>query len=205
MIKLSLRTNFPAVARQMEKLPDDVANRAMGRALNKTVDQGKAEMARTIAAEYKVTVGQAKRRLTVSYARFKGQLRLTASLQATRPDGLFGTDGPRGMNLIHFLAGGIPKRTKKGRMRQANFQIKRGGGRKQIPGAFVATNRRTGGTAVFIRQGKDRMPIETKTTIDIPQMFNTRRINTVVRKVLLERFGANFDRELRVVLKGFAR
>lgn len=205
MIKLSIRNNFPEVARRLEKLPEEIANKAMARALNKTVEQGRAEMARAISAEYRVRVGDVKRRLSITRASVKGQLRLSASLLATRGNGLFGSDESRGMNLIAFVVGGQPKRTAKGKMRQLNFQIKRGGGRKQIPGAFIATNKRTGGTAVFVREGKDRMPIATKTTIDVRQMFNTKRINGAIRNAMLQRFAANFDREVGAILKGFIR
>jgi hypothetical protein len=201
---MSMRTNFPAVARQMDKLPDEIANKAMARALNKTVEQGRAEMARTISSEFRVGVGQAKARLDIERARFKGQLRLYAVLEATRPGGLYDND-TRGMNLIHFVSGGIPKRPKRGKMRQLGLQIKRDGGRKIIRGAFVATNKKTGGTAVFIREGNERMPIKTLTTIDIPQMFNTKRINEVIRKTMQKRFEANFDRELKAVLQGFIK
>lgn len=204
MIRLSVRNNFPAVARQMDRLPDQLANKAMVRALNKTVDQGKTEMARAISSEFRVKVGDAKRRLSVTRARFKGVLHLEAVLEATRPGGLHDNDA-RGMNLIHFVVGGQPKRTAKGKMRQLNIQIKRSGGRKQIKGAFIATNKRTGGTAVFIREGKDRMPIATKTTIDIPQMFNTKRLNQAVREIMLKRFSTNFDREVKAILQGFVR
>jgi hypothetical protein len=202
MISLSMRTNFPAIARKMDQLPDDIANKAMSRSLNKTVEQGKNAMARTISAEFRVSVGAAKSRLKVERAKFKGQLRLTAVLQATRP--AFNGEA-RGMNMIHFIVGGQPKRTKNGKMRQLSFQIKRGGGRKQIPGAFIATNKRTGGTAVFVREGNERMPIVTKTTIDFPQMFNTKRINEVVRDVMQRNFSSNFDRELKVILQGFVK
>lgn len=205
MITINIRTNFPEVAKRLEKLPDEIANKAMARALNQTVDQGKTQMARVISEEFRVKVGDVKRRLYVDRARFKGTFKLSASLMATRAAGLHGNDDWRGMNLINFLAGGIPKRTKTGKLRQVGFQIKRSGGRKIIPGAFVATNKKTGGTAIFIREGKGRMPIKTLTTIDIPQMFNTRRINQVVRDVMQQNFTKNFDRELRAILKGFIK
>lgn len=217
-MKFSLRNNFPAIARRMEQLPDEIANRAMVRALNQTVEQGRTQMARTIAEEFRVTVGGAKRRLIIERASFRGALRLRASLQANR------AGGGRGMNLINFAEKSITlaaarKRVKAGeggsyslrngakvqKALQVQFQIKRSGGKKVIPGAFIATNKRTGGTAVFIREGKGRYPIKTLTTIDIPQMFNTRRINEVVRKVMLDKFSNNFDRELRVILKGFVK
>ena len=223
MISFSIRNNFPAVARRMEQLPDDIANKAMVRALNATVEQGRTQMARVISEEFRVTVGDAKRRLTVERASFKGAMRLRAALQATRAGGLHGND-ERGMNLINFAEKSITlaaarKRVKAGeggsyslrngakvqKALQVRFQIKRSGGKKVIPGAFIATNKRTGGTAVFIRDGKARYPIKTLTTIDIPQMFNTRRINEVVRQVMLQKFSAQFDRELRGILKGFVK
>lgn len=201
MITLNIRNNFPAVARELERVGNDVGNKAMVRALNATVRQGKTVMARTISKEFRVSVSEAKDRLDIDLARAKGALKFTASLLPTR----HGWKGDRrGMNLVHFVTS-LPTRNKKGKMGQLKFQIKRGGGRKVIPGAFVATNKKTGGRAVFIREGKARMPIKTLTTIDIPQMFNTRRINDVVRQVMLQRFDINFKRELRAVLKGFVK
>lgn len=205
MITINIRTNFSEVARRLEKLPDEIANKAMAMALNQTIDQGKIQMARTISEEFRVKFGDVKRRLYVERAKFKGQLKLSATLMATRPAGLHGNDNWRGMNLINFVSGGIPKRTKTGKMRQIGFQIKRSGGRKTIPGAFVATNKKTGGTAIFIREGKSRMPIKTLTTIDIPQMFNTRRINQVVRNVMEQNFTKNFNHKLNAILKGFIK
>lgn len=199
MIKINIRNNFPEVAKQMRRIGEQAADRAMAKALNTTVEQGKLAMARQISSEFRVSIREAKERLLVKRARNKGALQLEAVLQAaTKAKG-------RGMNLIHFVAGGIPQRTAKGKLRQLGFQIKKSGGRKQIKGAFVATNRKTGGTAVFIREGKGRMPIKTITTIDVPQMFNARRINQVVRKVMLDRFAINFKREARAITKGFAR
>lgn len=196
---ISIRNNFPKVAAQLDRLGKDIGDKAMVRALNETVRQGKTAMARQISKEFRVKVGDAKDRLAVEYAKAKGGgIRFSASLKATRA-----TKG-RGMNLIHFVMG-TPTRNKKGKLAQLKFQIKRTGGRKSIKGAFVARNRKTGGEAVFIRDGKSRMPIQTLTTVDIPQMFNTRRVNSVIRTVMQQRFEINFQRQLRAVLKGFAK
>lgn len=202
---ISIRTNFPQVAAHLDRMAKDIGDKALVRALNETVRQGKTAMARQISKEFRVTVGQAKDRLDVEYAKTKGGgLRFSASLMATRPGGLYRTSDWRGMNLIHFVTS-LPTRNKKGKLGQLKFQIKRQGGRKSIKGAFVAINRKTGGRAVFIREGKSRMPIKTLTTVDIPQMFNTRRVNEVIRTVMKDRFEINFQRQLRAVLKGYAR
>jgi hypothetical protein len=196
---ISIRNNFPKVAAKLEQLGKDIGDKAMVRALNETVRQGKTAMARQISQEFRVKVGDAKDRLDVEYATAKGGgIRFSATLKATRA-----TKG-RGMNLIHFVMG-TPTRNKKGKLAQLKFQIKRTGGRKSIKGAFVARNRKTGGEAVFIREGKSRMPIKTLTTVDIPQMFNARRVNSVIRTIMQQRFEINFQRQLRAVTKGFLK
>ena len=200
MITISIRHNFPKVAAELNRLGQAMGDKAMVRALNATVTQAKPAMARQIASEFRVTSSQAKERLDIRRASSKsGGLRLEAALLATRKS------KGRGMNLINFVVGGRPARNSKGRMAQLKMQIKRAGGRKVIPGAFIATNRKTGGEAVFVRDGKSRYPIITKTTVDIPQMFNTRRINSVVREVMIKRFDINFNREARSLLKGYAK
>ena len=199
---INIRNNFPKVAAQLDRLGKEVGNKALVRALNDTVRQGSTAMARQISKEFRVKVADAKARLDVDYAKVKGGgVKFFARLLATRPGGLHNNDW-RGMNLIHFVTS-LPARNKKGKLGQLKFQIKRAGGRKTIKGAFVATNRKTGGKAVFIREGKSRMPIQTLATVDIPQMFNTRRV--VIRTVMQQRFEINFQRQLRAVLKGFAK
>lgn len=205
MIQISLRNNFPDVKRKLQGLADDVANKVLGRAMNKSIDQGRTRMVKEISAEFRVTQSAVKQRLSVQHVMTrKGNVRMTVRLEARRAGGLHGND-ERGMNLINFVIGGQPKRSKRGSMRQLSFQIKRTGGRKQIPGAFITTNKKTNGTAVFIREGKSRYPIKTITTIDVAQMFNTRRINKAVVSSILDNFEKNFQRELRVILGGWAK
>lgn len=198
---INVRTNFPEIAAKLDRLPEEIGNKAMVRSMNKTIDQGKTEMARGISREFRLTVGKAKERLAVRKAYAKGGvLHFQAELLATSKA------KSRSMNIIAFVENKTTlaesrKRTKKGTLSQVHFQIKRSGGKKVIPGAFVGNKGRT----VFIREGKGRLPIKAVNTIDIPQMFNTRRINTIVRQVMLQRFGANFKRELRSVLGGWVK
>lgn len=201
MITINIRHNFPEVIRRLEQIPEALANKALVRSLNATVDQGKIQMAREISQEYRISVGAAKERLVVRKASAKGgALRFEASLEATKKG------RGRSMNLIAFQTGALTKRTAKkaGRANavgQIGFQIKRGGGRKVITGAFIGNNGRT----MFIRTGKDRLPIKALNTIDIPQMFNARKLNIIVRRVMMNKFSANFQREVSSVLRGFLK
>lgn len=202
MSSISVRNNFPVIAARLDRLGADVGNKVVVRALNTTIGQGKTQMARQISSEFRVSVGTAKERLKVYKASARGgAVRFVAILEATRKG------KGRSMNLIAFVTKGkVSKASSKRSGRtdlagQLQFQIKRGGGKKAIKGAFVGNAGRT----VFIRTGKDRLPIKAVSTIDIGQMFNTRRVNKVVRQVMLDKFPANFQRELRSVLKGYAR
>ena len=202
MTTISIRNNFPQVAARLDRLTVDVGNKAMVRALNATVTQGKTEMARKISSEFRISVGAAKDRLDVRRASVRGGvLRFQAFLEATRKG------KGRSMNMIAFVTGSKVSKASARRQGKAalagqlQMQIRRGGGKKVIPGAFIGNKGRT----LFIREGKKRLPIKALNTIDVPQMFNTKRINSVVREVMLKKFSANFQRELRAVLKGYAR
>lgn len=202
MTTINIRNNFPAVAAELNRMGADVGNKAMVRALNATIDQGKIQMARQISSEFRVSVGTAKERLRVYKASARGgAFRFAATLEATKKG------KGRSMNLIAFVTKGrVSKASTKRTGRtdlagQLQFQVKRGGGKKAIKGAFVGNQGRT----VFIRTGKDRLPIKALNTIDIGQMFNTRRVNKVVKQVMLDKFTVNFERALRSVLKGYAK
>lgn len=189
---ISIRNNFPEVAAKLDILGRNIGDKALVRALNKTIDQGKTQMARQISQEFRVSVGTVKERLKVIKASRKGNWHFTATLQATSK-----AKG-RSMNLIAFVTRGkVSKAAAKRSGRtdlagQLQFQIKRGGGRKAIKGAFIGNLGRT----VFIRTGKERLPIKALNTIDIGQMFNTRRVNKVVKQVMLDKFPANFKHEV---------
>ena len=202
MTTISIRNNFPEIAAKLDRLALDVGNKAVVRALNTTIVQGRTQMARQISSEFRVSVGTAKERLKVYRASNRGGvMRFAATLEASnRGKG-------RSMNLIAFVTKGMVSKASSKRSGrtdlagQLQFQIKRGGGKKAIKGAFVGNQGRT----VFIRTGKDRLPIKALNTIDIGQMFNTRRVNKVVRQVMLDKFPANFERELRSVLQGYVK
>lgn len=192
---ISIRNNFPAVAARLDRMSQDIGNKALVRALNVSIVQGRTDMARTISREFRISVGKAKERLDVQKATAKGgSLRFEAVLEASK------RGKGRSMNLIAFVTD-EPRITRKGGLTQAKLKIKRSGGKKIIPGAFIGNKGRT----LFIRTGKARLPIKALNTIDVPQMFNTRSINGAVRKTLLARFEKNFTRELRVVMKGYVK
>ncbi|WP_456390631.1 phage tail protein [Hydrogenimonas sp.] len=86
-------------------------------------------------------------------------------------------------SLINFGA----RKTKKG----VSVKVRKDRGRRVIRGAFIATGK-NGNVHVFQRIGKDRLPIESKKTLSIPQMFNKEILDKAKREV-----EANYEKEFK--------
>ena len=187
-MQIKIQTNFPNVQRQLETMRKDIADKAVASALNKTVALAKTAMSREIRAEFNLKASEVNESLRISRASAaRGRLQLSASLSSiSRP-------GRRSLNLARFAA----RQTRKG----VSFKIKRGGPRKVIPGSFLIN----GGKTVMIREGKGRLPIKALQTIDVAQMFNTKRINAKVVQLIEARFPEIFANDARFFTAKFAR
>ena len=193
-----VKANLKRLSTELQK------GKAMQAAINKTATKGQAEINRAIRDEYVVKAEEVRNSITVSGAR-------AGRLQA-RID-IFGSARRRGrsLNLIHFLAAfqakgagafktraarGIRKKDLAAIGKQLGFQIKRGGGLKQIDGAFVGNNGRT----VFIRQGDRRLPIEPMRVIGYSQMFGSRKIHDRVLGKIRSEFPVEIERAIKMIL-----
>jgi hypothetical protein len=178
-MKLEISANFADVAKQIDRLQKDIAAQATARAVNRTMEQAKTAMSREIRAEFVLPAAKVNQALRINRAIAKGGLfSIEASLESPSKRG-------RSLNLINFAA----RQTKQG----VTVKISRNGGRKLIPGAFIANKGRT----VFMRTGKARLPIKALQTIDVAQMFNTRRINAKVVQFIRDKFPEIFQREAK--------
>ena len=207
-MQLTITSNFPDVARAIDKVRADLAEKATARALNRTIEQARTQMGREIRSEFRVDTAYVSARLRIKRATFKGgQLSLTAVLDAQ--------DKPRSANLIRFLEGSVTlaqarKREKAGTKRDLFVKVKRGGSAKRVANAFIGNKGRTiftrePGTKMASRKwgGKHGEQIRPLQTIDVAQMFNTKRINAAVVAAMQSRFPAIFERELAFVLSSF--
>jgi len=205
-VKMSITTNFPEVARQLERMQKDIANKAVASALNKTVAQAQTAMSTEIRKEFNLTATEVRQSLSIIRARGSGKaFTLQATLQATSKRG-------RSLNLIRFTERSISFAQARKRMAageggkyalrrggvvtkalELRFKIKKKGAPVTIKGAFIANKGRT----VFIREGKERLPIKALQTIDVPQMFNTRIIKRKVTVFMQTKFPAIFANEAK--------
>lgn len=198
MAFISIKTNFPQVERSLYALEEDIRRKATASALNKTVDQARVQMQRQIAGEFNVQVAYVRDRLKVRRAFASGQLQLSAELSA-------GGGKRRSANIIAFMEKSVSlaqarKRAKAGTLKVLRVTVKRGQ-TKQLPGAFIGNKGRT----VFKREGKARLPIAPVQTIDVAQMFNTKRINAAVLRYVEANLPRIFEREAAFFTERFNR
>lgn len=179
MLSISIKTNFPDVLRQLKQLQDDLAARALASALNKTTAQAKTAMSSEIRGEFNIGAAKVRDALVVRKASYRaGLFTMQASLESPSQRG-------RSLNLINFDARQTPQ--------GVSIKIKKGGARKVIPGSFIGN----GGRTVFIRIGKQRLPIKALQTINVAQMFNTKRINARVVQFIQDKLPAIFENEAK--------
>lgn len=184
-MQIVVQTNFPEIANLLNELGDGIATQATARSLNATMAQAKTAMSKEIRAKYVLSASKVNESLKVRKASARdGLFDLEASLESPSQRG-------RSLNLINFGA----KQTLKG----VSIKISRDGGRKLIPGAFIANKGRT----VFKRVGKERLPIKALQTIDVAQMFNVKKINEAVVSAINQRFPVIFERELKFYVDRF--
>lgn len=199
-MQLTIRTEFPEVAERLASLQRELAARVAARALNRTVDQARTQMSREIRQEFNLSAAKVREKLQVRRASFKaGMLGLTAELLSRT------ASGRRSLNLANFDA----RQTASG----VTVKVKKRGGRKLVRGAFIGNRGRTvfervPGTRMASRaryRGAHAQKIRPVQTIDVPQMFNARRINAAVVAAIRSRFPAIFQRELAFALTQFGR
>jgi len=175
--------NLPALNKWLTALPSEVYEKAAISALNKVVAQARTAMSREIRNEYNLSAKTVNDGLRTQRANSRqGTMSWSAVLESPSRKG-------RSMNLIHFSA----RQTKAG----VSVQIKRGGGRKVIAGAFIANKGRT----VFRREGKAHLPIVPLQTIEVAQMFNAQRVNGKVLDFIKAKLPEVFNHEAEFFLK----
>jgi hypothetical protein len=190
-LKFTVKHNFPEVQRQLERLHKDVSEPALVRTVNGLLRQGKTRMQRAIVAEFNVKPAIVRESLKVKLAsRGGGLFTISGFLESPSKKG-------RSRNLIHFGA----RQTKRG----VSVKVKRTGPRKLIPGAFIIHKDNQYGGTVMIRRGKARLPIDSRQTIDVAQMFNTKRVNELVVRFMEAKFPEVFAREAKFYLDRFNR
>lgn len=197
-MKIDVQADFSRTYRALELLHEDIRGPALVSAVNKTIDQGRTRMVRGISREFNISATDVRQRLSVKRAsKRRGFYAIEGAL--------VGGDGrKRAMNIIRFVERSVTLtearwREKAGTRKLLFVKVKRTGPAKALRGAFIANKGRT----VFHRRGKERLPIDPVQVIDVPQMFNTKRINSEVTAHMRTVFPTILRRETAFYIRRF--
>ena len=178
--------------------------KATAMAINKVAEKAQVEIRRAVTEQYQISASEVRGSLNLRRATNK-----RGSVEAVID--VFGSPTKRGrsMNMVRFLAAvqaaGRAMKTRGTRAKkkdlaalgqQIGFAIKRGGGMKTIPGAFVGNHGRT----VFIRTGNKRLPIKAVQVIGVSQMFSGRQIHDRVLAKINDDLAVEMQRAVEMIL-----
>jgi len=216
MLKISIKTDFKDLQRQLSRLSDDMQKKVVPAALNKVTAKAKTEMTRAVSSEFNIQQAEVRKNLKITKAgkKYDRWIAVLDPFASPRKRGY-------GMNMIRFVEKRVTlaearRRAKDGTIDRLRFKIKKIGGTKTIRGAFIATNRKTNGTAVFVRDegryiedrvnrkgnSKHAQKLKAMTTVDVAQMFNTTRIRGRVEQRIRQELAVEFDRAIKAALAG---
>ena len=189
MFEIKVTHNLDKLAKELQRKADEIVKgKAMQMALNKVAEKGKAEMVRAITSEFALKPKEVRPRLGIVKASRKTGLRVVI-----HP---FESKRGRSMNVIRFVKKTKEVNTARGTRKTIFLRIRKDGGVKNIAGAFIGNKGRT----VFMRTGSDRTPIKPVQTIDVPQMFNTKRISERVIKKIEQELSIEVGRAAKKIL-----
>ena len=191
-----------AVKRMLDKLPQELRDKAIRPALNKVAEKARAEINRAIPQEFAVKASEVRNAVSIRKARGDKLEAVISIFGSSRRLG-------RSLNMIHFLsavqAAGqafkvrgrkLTKADRAAIQQQLGFLIKKGGGIKKIEGAFIGNKGRT----VFIREGKGRLPIKPVQVIGFGQMFASKRISQRVMQKINDDLSVEVDRAINMLI-----
>lgn len=218
-IRVDLAVTERALRAKLALLPKQVVDPAIKSAMYRTVKEAQTAARRAIAEMYNIKAATIAKYLEIGPVTqaAPGRYKTWIQAQTSRP-------GYRGLRLIHFGA----KQTKRG----LSVKVLKAGKRSIIKRAFVVQQpngvddavTRTSSTGARLekavpRQGRykgriikrgprkgqylKRQSLRTLFSVDVAQMFNTKRVNAVIRERLAERYQHNLRRDLAYYTKRY--
>lgn len=175
-VRIDVRSDIDRVVAEFRAQSSQVET-ATYRALNRTLDKAATQSSREIRKVYNLRDRDVKKAFVKMRA---GPGRLYAVLRI---------EGRR-IALLDFDA-----RWRPGQKGGATVRVLVAGGRKVVPGAFIAVGR-GGNRQVFRRAGRERLPIIGLRSVSIPQAFSNKTVVGAVQTLSQAEFVKNFEQQI---------
>ena len=180
MASLQVKLDIDPVLRSLDRLGIQLAEKAITRSLNKTINSVKTDASRKIREELTLLDKDVKRDLAVRRAR-RGELAAAVVVTVRRT------------GLIKFRA----RQTARG----VTVQVKRKGGRKLLAHAFIA-KMPSGHRGVFEREkGVKRLPINELLSGSVGQFLDNERVLSQIGEAAQEKFTKELSSQVDFLLR----
>ncbi|MGG3504760.1 phage tail protein [Paenibacillus lautus] len=179
---IDVKSNFKKLKRSLQQ-SDKAVRQAVLSSLNRATQRAKTEAGRKTREKYVVKQKDVVQTLSVRKANGNDLQAVITSKGHTIP-------------LINFSV--APKRKLKRAPKALKAAVYRGGARKSIPGAFIATAGSHLG--VFMRKGRKRLPIGELRGPAVPSMVGNEEVREHVQQVYGEEMQKRLPHELDRVL-----
>lgn len=185
MIVVDVRHESAATLRALDQLGDVVRGRALARALNRAATTVRAGARREIRGRYNIAASRVNKVIQIKQA------------TSLNPEAVVYAKDRR-LALSVF---GVRTAKKSG---EVTVKVLRAGPRKTVRGnpkyegaPFVQTVGRGRHVGIFQRVGRERLPIKELVSVSIPGALTNKVIADVLRRVAVERFGVELEREIK--------
>lgn len=180
MFQVSVKGNVKERMADLDGQRRELQDKAVMRALNRTVENVRAEAVRRLRDSYNIKAGVIRDQMTLRTA-WSGNLK--ASVVANG----------KPIPLYEFSPRWSPRDP------GASFEVRRGT-RKTLAHTFVA-RMKSGHKGVFERIGKSRLPIEEKFSIGVPGMFGAKAVQEALEVIGRSRFVVNLNQQIDYLFK----
>ncbi|MDR7869201.1 MAG: phage tail protein [Sporomusaceae bacterium] len=161
--------------------------KAASRALNRAIESGMVEAARKSREQYFVSAADVRASIRINRAT-ESKLIASAISRGTKRE------------LSQFRVS--PLRVGKPLPKMLRVAVKKDGGLKDLPGAFLARGKSSGKLHVLARVEKTRYPIHVKYGPSVPEMIGVEKIKPYVEAKARDVLQVRLDHEISRLLKG---
>ena len=214
MFTMNARVDTRKALKMLDGLAQNLQDKIASQAVNRTAKDAKAEAARQIFSEFNLPKGKINERIKLSPSRRTANV-IRAEVSVPEAGGKYRalhiTDltGTKDLRFSSGRIGGttlrMARRTRGGKVTSkggVQYTMLRGKGKKILPNAFIAPGKNSGKLIAFQRINPNDRKSKLKAVyrIDVPQMFNTRRLRALLIPFIENKLAAEVVRLMRVEL-----
>lgn len=212
MISLTTRVDVSGPLKMLNGLKASLKDKIAARAINRIADQVKTKATNEIYNEFNLPRAKILQRIKIRKAFARANV-IQAEISVPEAGGKYRalhlTD-LRGTKDLRYSSGRIggqtlrmARRDRKGKVTTkggVQYTMLKSKGKQTLPNAFIAPGKNSGKMIVFQRENLNdpRSKLKAVYRIDVPQMFNTKRLKADLTRLIREKLPGEIERLMRL-------